>query len=257
MGEALLLLAQPVAPHAQPRGEALAGEAGQHGVGALAQAGVGERGHQRRDRHPADGEQAALGLLGQVAADEQEHVTARRNAPRFRRRLQHSAVLFLGATNEPWSLDPAILRPGRFDERVYIGLPDLPARETVAGVDVHRFRLRSRPLPRAKPIQLLKYGEAWSRMVRAGSAWRPDIVHAHDLTGLPIGASVARRSGARWIYDAHELWCDPSYAMIWARWLFVAGLALERRLARRADAVITVSDGLADAMNRFNRKQTA
>ncbi|MEM7166997.1 MAG: ATP-binding protein [Planctomycetota bacterium] len=33
-------------------------------------------------------------------------------------------LLFLGATNEPWSLDPAILRPGRFDERIYVGLPD-------------------------------------------------------------------------------------------------------------------------------------
>lgn len=36
-------------------------------------------------------------------------------------------LLFLGATNEPWSLDPAILRPGRFDERIYVGLPDHPA----------------------------------------------------------------------------------------------------------------------------------
>ncbi|HEY0008647.1 MAG TPA: ATP-binding protein [Tepidisphaeraceae bacterium] len=39
-----------------------------------------------------------------------------------------SAVLFLGATNVPWQLDPAVLRPGRFDQRVYIPLPDLPAR---------------------------------------------------------------------------------------------------------------------------------
>lgn len=36
-------------------------------------------------------------------------------------------LLFLGATNEPWSLDPAILRPGRFDERIYVGPPDGPA----------------------------------------------------------------------------------------------------------------------------------
>lgn len=34
-------------------------------------------------------------------------------------------VLFLGATNEPWSLDPALLRPGRFDRQMYLGLPDL------------------------------------------------------------------------------------------------------------------------------------
>lgn len=38
------------------------------------------------------------------------------------------ALLFLGATNEPWSLDPAMMRPGRLDSKVYIPLPDAPAR---------------------------------------------------------------------------------------------------------------------------------
>jgi transitional endoplasmic reticulum ATPase len=37
-------------------------------------------------------------------------------------------ILFMGATNVPWQLDPAVLRPGRFDDKVYIPLPDLPAR---------------------------------------------------------------------------------------------------------------------------------
>lgn len=37
-------------------------------------------------------------------------------------------VLFMGATNTPWQLDPAVLRPGRFDEKIYIPLPDQPAR---------------------------------------------------------------------------------------------------------------------------------
>ncbi|HEY1921290.1 MAG TPA: ATP-binding protein [Tepidisphaeraceae bacterium] len=38
-------------------------------------------------------------------------------------------ILFMGATNVPWQLDPAVLRPGRFDEKVYIPLPDLEARK--------------------------------------------------------------------------------------------------------------------------------
>jgi len=38
------------------------------------------------------------------------------------------ALLFVGATNKPWMLDEAILRPGRLDARVYVGLPDAPAR---------------------------------------------------------------------------------------------------------------------------------
>ncbi len=36
-------------------------------------------------------------------------------------------ILFMGATNVPWQLDPAVLRPGRFDEKVYIPLPDSTA----------------------------------------------------------------------------------------------------------------------------------
>ena len=50
-------------------------------------------------------------------------------------------ILFMGATNVPWQLDPAVLRPGRFDEKVYIPLPDLPAREKMLEI-----YLKHRPL---------------------------------------------------------------------------------------------------------------
>ncbi len=50
-------------------------------------------------------------------------------------------LLFMGATNVPWQLDPAVLRPGRFDEKVYIPLPDLPARRRI--LEIH---LNHRPL---------------------------------------------------------------------------------------------------------------
>src|SRR5262245_15584014 len=33
-------------------------------------------------------------------------------------------VMFMGATNEPWNIDYAMLRPGRLDEKAYVGLPD-------------------------------------------------------------------------------------------------------------------------------------
>ncbi len=38
------------------------------------------------------------------------------------------ALLLIGATNKPWMLDEAMLRPGRMDAKVYLGLPDAPAR---------------------------------------------------------------------------------------------------------------------------------
>lgn len=58
-----------------------------------------------------------------------------------------SPILFMGATNVPWQLDPAVLRPGRFDEKVYIPLPDLPAR-----VKMLEMYLSHRPV--AEDIQL-------------------------------------------------------------------------------------------------------
>jgi transitional endoplasmic reticulum ATPase len=48
-------------------------------------------------------------------------------------------ILFMGATNVPWQLDPAVLRPGRFDEKVYIPLPDLAARRKIIEMNLaHR-----------------------------------------------------------------------------------------------------------------------
>ena len=44
------------------------------------------------------------------------------------------SVLLMGATNVPWQLDPAMLRPGRFDEKVYIPLPDLAARRKMLDI---------------------------------------------------------------------------------------------------------------------------
>jgi len=51
------------------------------------------------------------------------------------------ALLFMGATNEPWALDDAVLRPGRFDEKVYVPLPDFDAR-----LDILYFHLKDKPL---------------------------------------------------------------------------------------------------------------
>jgi transitional endoplasmic reticulum ATPase len=46
----------------------------------------------------------------------------------FDRNSNSNPLLFVGATNEPWALDSAVMRPGRFDAKVYVPLPDGPAR---------------------------------------------------------------------------------------------------------------------------------
>lgn len=50
-------------------------------------------------------------------------------------------VVILAATNRPESLDPALLRPGRFDRRVPVELPDLAGREAILKVHAKKVKL--------------------------------------------------------------------------------------------------------------------
>ncbi|MBP5090964.1 MAG: ATP-binding protein [Bacilli bacterium] len=52
-----------------------------------------------------------------------------------------SMVMILAATNKPWSIDSAFMRPGRFDERIYIPLPDYEARKKL-------FELKLKKVPK-------------------------------------------------------------------------------------------------------------
>ncbi|KAL7928490.1 P-loop containing nucleoside triphosphate hydrolase protein [Trichoderma chlorosporum] len=54
-----------------------------------------------------------------------------------------TGVLVLAATNRPEAMDPALLRPGRFDQILYVGPPDLSAREAVFGVHLRGLALAS------------------------------------------------------------------------------------------------------------------
>ena len=50
----------------------------------------------------------------------------------------NDGVILVAATNRPDVLDPALLRPGRFDRRVVVGLPDVRGREEILGVHVKK-----------------------------------------------------------------------------------------------------------------------
>jgi transitional endoplasmic reticulum ATPase len=64
----------------------------------------------------------------------------------FDRKEGHT-LLFLGATNEPWNIDPAMMRPGRLDEKIYLGLPDKPARRKI-------LELNMKDVPVAEDVDL-------------------------------------------------------------------------------------------------------
>ncbi len=52
---------------------------------------------------------------------------------------ENSGVILLAATNRPESLDPALTRPGRFDRRVPVELPDLKGRESILKVHARKI----------------------------------------------------------------------------------------------------------------------
>ena len=53
----------------------------------------------------------------------------------------NNGVMILAATNRPESLDPALTRPGRFDRRVPVELPDLKGREAILRVHARKIRV--------------------------------------------------------------------------------------------------------------------
>ena len=59
---------------------------------------------------------------------------------------ENSGIIILAATNRPDILDPALLRPGRFDRQVVIGIPDIKGREAI-------FRVHSRNKPLADEVE--------------------------------------------------------------------------------------------------------
>jgi glycosyltransferase involved in cell wall biosynthesis len=86
-------------------------------------------------------------------------------------------------------------------------------------------------------------------LLRAGrTLGSVDIVHANDLDTLSAAYLLARESGSRLVYDAHELYADfePDPPRL-ARAVLAR---VERTLARRAEAVVTVSEPIADELRR-------
>ena len=53
---------------------------------------------------------------------------------------ENSGVMLLAATNRPESLDPALTRPGRFDRRIPVELPDLKGREAILKVHAKKIK---------------------------------------------------------------------------------------------------------------------
>ncbi|MBR1986960.1 MAG: ATP-dependent zinc metalloprotease FtsH [Mogibacterium sp.] len=96
----------------------------------------------------------------------------------------NSGVIILAATNRPESLDPALTRPGRFDRRVPVELPDLKGREAILKVHASKIKTEDN-------IDYL----AIARMASGASgAELANIVNEAALRAVRDGRSAASQS---------------------------------------------------------------
>ena len=84
------------------------------------------------------------------------------------------SVVVIGATNRPTLVDPALLRPGRFDELVYVGTPDQGGRE-------HILKIHTRDMPLADDVDL---ADVAAKTERFPGADLEDVVRRAGLNAL-------------------------------------------------------------------------
>src|SRR4051812_43229564 len=83
-------------------------------------------------------------------------------------------VVVIGATNRPTLIDPALLRPGRFDELIFVGVPDTAGRRRILAI-------HTKHMPLAKDVDLESLAQ---RAERFTGADLEDLVRRAGLTAL-------------------------------------------------------------------------
>lgn len=139
----------------------------------------------------------------------------------------------------------SLVESGLVERLEIVALSDgkLPEHEALGpGRTVWRVPLASRArLPKDLLSQSVKYAEWAARIIKRHGWQQWDIIHCHDLSPLPIAVALKKKTGARLVYDAHELETEV---------LGLGGVRqtlsrrTEKQLIRHADAAITVSPSI-------------
>ena len=92
-------------------------------------------------------------------------------------------VVILAATNRPESLDKALLRPGRFDRRIPVELPDLKGREAILKVHAHNVRMADN----------IDYGTLARATAGASGAELANIINEGALRAVKMHRNVVKQ----------------------------------------------------------------
>ncbi|MFM5906530.1 MAG: ATP-binding protein, partial [Novosphingobium sp.] len=102
------------------------------------------------------------------------------------------SVILIGATNRPGLVDPAIMRPGRLDELIYVGTPNIEGREQILGIHTAK-------MPLAKDVDLKAIARDTERFTGADLE---DVVHRAGLNAIRRGGAKAKTVTAEDFADA-------------------------------------------------------
>ncbi|MFN5820317.1 MAG: AAA family ATPase, partial [Novosphingobium sp.] len=152
-----------------------------------------------------------------------------------------ASVVLIGATNRPGLVDPALLRPGRLDELVYVGTPDAKGRE-------HILKIHTGKMPLASDVDL---GAVAREAARFPGADLEDVVRRAGLNAIRrAGADAAEVTGA----DFREALAD-SRATVSAE-MEADYLKMKGELKKRAAEVTSTQIGfLAPGMVQPTRER--
>jgi glycosyltransferase involved in cell wall biosynthesis len=124
---------------------------------------------------------------------------------------------------------------------------------TARRLEILATQLPSNVLPAASPtLHFMRLRNRAAR--RALIQLQPDVVHANDWMALPSAAAAKAATGAHIVYDSHEFASEEHADN--ALWRIVAQRHtsfIEARFIANADAVVTVSEGIAQALYKLHK----
>ena len=97
-----------------------------------------------------------------------------------------ASVVLVGATNRPTLIDPALLRPGRLDELIYVGTPDAAGRTHILGI-------HAKKMPLAKDVDLADIARQTERFTGADLE---DVVRRAGLVAIRKHGADAKKVDA-------------------------------------------------------------
>lgn len=89
----------------------------------------------------------------------------------------------------------------------------------------------------------------WWRRVEA-QVTPAEVWHAHDFNTLGLAVRCAERHGGAVVYDSHEVFMEAGAMSVLPRFVRAILRRIQRRLAARADAILTVNDSIADVLRQ-------